>query len=85
MVKLLTLDHIVNVINKLKLGEALDYNNLCIRPNHLKYAHLHLINSIKMLINMCLLTGYEPDGFGRGKITPIIKDKLSDISKVTNY
>ena len=34
---------------------------------------------------MCLLTGYVPDGFDRGKITPIDKDKLDDIGKVTNY
>ena len=38
-----------------------------------------------MLINICLLTGYVPHGFDRGKITPIVKVKLSDISKVTNY
>ena len=67
---LLTFDDIVNVINKLKLSEALDYNNLCI--NHLKYVNLHLINSIKMLINTCLLTGYVLNSFGRGKITPIV-------------
>ena len=30
MVKLLTLNDIFNVINKLKLSEALNYNNLCI-------------------------------------------------------
>ena len=34
---------------------------------------------------MCLLTGYVPDGLGRGKITPIAKEKLGDISKFTNY
>ena len=82
-VKLLTLDEIVNDINKLKLNEALDYYTLCI--NHLKYARLHLINSIKMLINMFLLTGYVPDDFSRGKITAIVQDKLGDIDKVTNY
>ena len=43
------------------------------------------MSSIKMLTNMCLLTGYVPDSFGRGEITPIVKDKLGDISKVTNY
>ena len=82
-VKLLTLEDIVNVINKLKLSEALYYNSLCI--NRLKYAHLHLINSIKTLINTFLSTGYVPDGFSESKITPIVKDKLGDIGKVTNY
>ena len=39
-VKLITLDDFVNVIDMLKLNEALDYNNLFI-INHRKYAHLH--------------------------------------------
>ena len=34
---------------------------------------------------MFLLTGYVSDGFGRGKFKPIVKDKLGDIGKVTNY
>ena len=34
---------------------------------------------------VCLLTGYVPDGCGKGKITPIVKDKLGDIGKVTSY
>ena len=34
---------------------------------------------------MYLLTGYVPDGFGKGKIAPIVKDKLGDIGKITNY
>ena len=38
-----------------------------------------------MLKNMCLLTGYVPDGFGKGKIIPIVKDKFGDIIKITNY
>ena len=38
-----------------------------------------------MLINMCLLTGHVPDGFGRGKITSIFKDKLGNIDIVANY
>ena len=33
---------------------------------------------------MCLLKGYEPDGFGWGKHTPIVKDKLGNISKVND-
>ena len=66
-----------------KLNPYLGIDN--IYSHHLKFAPDSLINLIVLLVNSCLQHSYIPDNVSCGIISPLIKDKLRDQSKIENY
>ena len=52
---------------------------------HFKYGSDALKNLITIFVNCCLQHSFIPHDIASGVISPIIKDKLNDNSKVENY
>jgi Reverse transcriptase (RNA-dependent DNA polymerase) len=79
-----TVEGVDNVIrSKLKMGKAAGLDG--IHPEHVVYAHPAIVLHLCNLFNLILIHGYVPDGFGKGVIIPLIKDKGGDLLNSDNY
>ena len=74
-------EDIRRAIKSLKDGIGFDQ----IHSNHLKFESEMLIELLSSLFTSFIVHSYIPIDMLRGIITPIIKDKLGDLSKSVNY
>lgn len=76
-----SLNEISDAINKLKKYTGFDN----VSSNHLKFAPPLLISLISRCMNCCLFHSYLPDFITKGIISPIVKNKLDNKNKLSNY
>ena len=82
-VLIFTAGSIDSCIRDLKKGKACGPDDLS--AEHLLHAHPSLIIHIKFLFILLFKHGIVPEGFGKGIIIPLIKDKSGDLNNVNNY
>ena len=74
-------EDILRGITKLKVGIGCDM----IHSNHLKFSPPLFVELLTELFNSFILHGYIPNEILKGVITPLVKDKLGNISSSNNY
>jgi len=71
-------------LNCLKLGKASDCDD--VSKKSIMYSHPVIIIHMKLLFNIMICEhGCVPDRFGTGITVPVVKDRLGDLSCVSNY
>ena len=80
---LLTLDDVIDAINKQKRGKASGPDGIHMEAFIFGCHRLFLYLSI--LFNLCLLYGYVPDALHHATIIPLVKCKTGDLTDVNNY
>ena len=79
---LFDIDDIEYGLQRLKAGKACGLE-LC--KENIIYAHPNVIILLKNLFNIIFKHGFVPDGFGQGIVVPVVKDRLGDCIKASNY
>ena len=78
-----TIELIDKCVHKLKLGKACGPDG--ISAEHLKNAHPSLMMHLKLLFYLIVRHSYVPDGFGKGYVIPLVKDKSGNLNDTNNY
>lgn len=76
-------DDVSRAVMRLKRNKAAGLDG--ISAEAIIYGSDTLINQLCMLLNLCLLHGYLPEGFMASVIVPLVKNKNGDLSCCDNY
>jgi len=80
---LINVELVDKCIQRLKLGKACGPDDLS--AEHLLNAHPIVVMQLCELFRLLLYSGCVPDGFGKGTIIPLLKDKTGDANSLDNY
>jgi hypothetical protein len=65
-------------VRGLKTGKACGPDGTS--AEHLQHAHPSLVMHMKLLFHLIVKHGFVPDGFGKGFVVPLVKDKSGNLN-----
>jgi len=78
-----TLQYVITAIAQQKCGKACGPDG--IQMEAYIFASHRLYVYISLLFNLCMMSGYLPDGFMSTDISPMVKCSSGDLTDVNNY